>query len=172
MSPSRRRAIGAVRGLAVRPVSGALGVTGRRALRGYRGGAHGDAPSKTLSVCYRHYARGVPDAITHAHRPRRITPAYYPRALPCGAMGTSRPTAITPAITHRKIRTRGAHAIIHAHHPGGAMVGRRASRLAPYRHYARIFAPPRHRPPGLPAPWRRAPTAYDIGDDHLEIAAA
>ena len=34
MGTSRRRAIGAGRGLAVRPVSGALGVTGRRALRG------------------------------------------------------------------------------------------------------------------------------------------
>ena len=37
------------------------GVTGRRALRGYRG-AHGDAPGKTLSVC-----------------PMAITPAHYPR---------------------------------------------------------------------------------------------
>ena len=122
-----------------------------------------------------HYARNIRTRGAHAHYPaarwghRALPPlrpaifarnnhtrgvhgalrtAHYPRALPCGAMGTSRPTAITPAITHRKIRTRGAHAIIHAHHPGGAMVGRRVSRLAPYRHYARIFAPPRHRPPG------------------------
>ena len=139
MSPSRRRAIGAVRGLAVRPVSGALGVTGRRALRGYRGGAHGDAPSKTLSVCYRHYARGVPDAITHAHRPRRITPAYYPRALPCGAMGTSRPTAITPAWCARALPTAIPTAITPAKFARG---GSPLSRPAPYRHYTRVVRPP------------------------------
>ena len=37
MSPSRRRAIGAVRGLASRALAWAPGVPGRRALRGYRG---------------------------------------------------------------------------------------------------------------------------------------
>ena len=108
MSPSRRRAIGAVRALArapllraplppralplgaVRPVFGALGVTRRRALRGYRG-AHGDAPGKTLSVCYLQCQRHI----THDHGAR---------ALPCGAMGTSRPTAITPAKFARALR--------------------------------------------------------------------
>ncbi len=48
-------------------------------------------------------------------------------------------------------------AITHAHYPGGAMVGRRASRLAPYRHYTR--APSRtYRPSGLPTP---APSLND-----------
>ena len=48
-TPVAARHRGAQLGI-VRPV-GALGGTGRRALRGYRG-AHGDAPGKTLSVCY------------------------------------------------------------------------------------------------------------------------
>ena len=71
-------------------------VTGRRALRGPGApagdGAHGDAPGKTLSVCYRHYTRVVRT---------RNSPAHYPaarwghRALP-------------------PLRTHGAH----AHYPG------------------------------------------------------
>ena len=44
-------------------------------------------------------------------------------------MGTSRPTAIT----HAKF----APPFSHAHYPGGAMVARGGSSLAPYRHYAR-----------------------------------
>ena len=57
-------------------------VTGRRALRGYRGRT--ETPPAKLSACA-----------------TAITPAWcdakFARALPCGAMGTSRPTAITPA---------------------------------------------------------------------------
>ena len=79
MSPSRRRAIGAVRGLAsCAPLC--AGLTGRRALRGYRG-AHGDAPGKTLNVCYLPFST-------------RITRAA--RCLAAGPPGSC-PTAITPA---------------------------------------------------------------------------
>ena len=53
-------------------------VTGRRALRGPGApagdGAHGDAPGKTLSVCYRHYTRVV--------RTRNSPVAARHRALP------------------------------------------------------------------------------------------
>ena len=58
-------------------------------------------------------------------------------------------------------------AITPAHYPGGAMVGRRASRLAPYRHYARAIRSPSrslaaHPPPiarggSLPAVAHRPP---------------
>ena len=55
-----------LRALARAPWHGAaalprVGMTKRRALRGYKG-AHGDAPGKTLSVCYLHYARALGDA--------------------------------------------------------------------------------------------------------------
>ena len=74
-----------------------MGVTGRRALRGYRGRT--ETPPTKLSAC---------------------ATCHYPRALPtttgrCGAMGTSRPTAITPAW--------GAPPFTHAHYPGVAVRG-------------------------------------------------
>ena len=110
MSPSRRRAIGAVRGLASRtfavpprhrgarlgivcvvvrhggaPRSEALRVPRRRALRGYRG-AHGDAPGKTLNVCYLPFPTRITRAARWGHRalpplhPRGVR-RHYPRAL-------------------------------------------------------------------------------------------
>ena len=102
MSPSRRRAqrgarLGIPRPVAVRTPSvprypcavvwcrglPRVGMTKRRALRGYRGRT--ETPPAKLSAC---------------------ATCHYPRALPtatgrCGAMGTSRPTAITRPITHR-----------------------------------------------------------------------
>ena len=127
MSPSRRRAIGAVRGLASRaillsaPWYGAealprMGMTKRRALRGYKG-AHGDAPGKTLSVCYlplrtrithghgamrrdgdiapyRHYTRALRTQNSHApHRPRWLTAAVRGMAscAPLGRWGDRTP---------------------------------------------------------------------------------
>ena len=48
-----------------------------------------------------------------------------------------------------------------AHHPCGAMLGRRVSRLAPYRHYAREIRT--HRPVAItPAMPRRAPRAHPV----------
>ena len=48
-----------------------------------------------------------------------------------------------------------------AHHPCGAMLGRRGSRLAPYRHYAREIRT--HRPVAItPAMPRRAPRAHPV----------
>ena len=88
MSPSRRRVTARCAawhpaplpcGMAVRPVSGALGVSRRHALRGYRGRTE------------------------------------------------------TPQQNSQRVLL----AIFHAHYPGGAMFGRRASRLVPYRHYTR-----------------------------------
>ena len=107
MSPSRRRAIGAVRGLASRALCyGAaalpqMGVTGRRALRepGAPAGGRGRTetpPSKTLSVC------------------TAITPAHY------------------PGHEARVLTTQYSH----AHYPG-ALPGRRDGDIAPYRHYTR-----------------------------------
>ena len=51
--------------------------------------------------------------------------------------GTVRGRAAHPARCHDRaaITTQNSH----AHYPGGAMVGRRASRLAPYRHYTRHY---------------------------------
>ena len=95
------------------PFSGALKMTERRALRGYRGRT--ETPPAKLSACATCHAYGtLPTRGAHG-----------------GAMGTSRPTAITPAYFRTRNRPRWLTA------PGGAMVGRRASRLAPYRHYTR-----------------------------------
>ena len=113
------------------------------------------------------------------------TPKKHPRCLTPGCRTfwplcsyTSRPLRSLCSFV-LKIRA----TIPHAHYPSGAMFGRRASRLAPYRHYTRNIrtriirtarcvawhpAPlatprrfgavmPRHRPPGLPA--RAAPLA-------------
>ena len=101
-------------------VSGALGATRRRALRGPGAPAGGrgrtETPPAKLSTC----------ATCHAHGTLPTRGAHG------GAMGTSRPTAITHAIFAREL---SGHIT-----PGGAMVGRRASRLAPYRHYTRHYA--------------------------------
>ncbi len=80
---SRRRAIGAVRGLASRALAWAPGVTGRRALRGYRGRTetpqqnsqrvllaitHGALPGRRDGdiAPYRHYTRVVRTTMPHA----------------------------------------------------------------------------------------------------------
>ena len=55
----------------------------------------------------------------------------------CGAMGTSRPTAITRSITPAW----GAPPLPTATGRCGVMVACRGSRLAPYRHYTRPYAP-------------------------------
>ena len=113
-------------------------------------GAHGDAPRKTLSVCYLplrpRISRAHYPAARWGHRalpPLRdmaVTPAHYARhaarVLPCGAMGTSRPTAITHADYARPCSPRITRS---ARHPCGAMVGRRASRLASYRDCTRTL---------------------------------
>ena len=122
MSPSRRRVTARCAawhpaplpcGMAVRPVSGALGVSRCHALRGYRGRT--ETPPAKLSACATcQYSRALPTATGR-----------------CGAMGTSRPTAITHAKFARRITpaifARASHAGAHrraspvgARHPVGA----------------------------------------------------
>ena len=160
MSPSRRRAIGAVRGLASRALwYGAaalprMGVTGRRALRGPGAPAGGRGrtetpPSKTLSVCYRHYAHALPGP-----RGTRINHAIFARALPGRITRAARwghralpplhPWGAPPLRT-RKIRTR----ITRAHYARPRVTrtargGSPPSRLAPYRHAARVVPVAKH----------------------------
>ena len=136
-------------GLGVRPVSGALEVTERRALRGYRGRT--ETPPAKLSACATCHAygtlptRGAHGGAMGTSRPTAITPAYFrtriarggspPRAARWSAAGPpgSRPTAITPAIFARapyRVRT----AITHDH--GARRITRRAQWSCPNVRFA------------------------------------
>ena len=108
-------------------------------------------------------------------RPTAITPAKFARNTPlcpvtrsrCGrarcphrAAAPHRPRWLAAAV-------RGLASCViavsrcRAHHPCGAMLGRRVSRLAPYRHYAREIRT--HRPVAItPAMPRRAPRAHPV----------
>ncbi len=157
MSPSRRRAarrgawLGIVppRRVPLRYGAAALPrvrVNGRRALRGY-GGAHRDAPRKTLSVCYSPCSRALPgrrdrDIAPYRHYTRRISHAHYRTA-----------TGHALALHHRArrscpvARSRGR-----AHRSCPVAVGRDVP-IAPPRRPARCVAwhPVRRRVP-LPGP--------------------
>ena len=74
-------------------------------------------------------------------------------ARPCCALLPRTPPPRTSPPCHCPARHRTA--ITHAYYPGGAMVGRRASRLAPYRHYTREICP--SRPPRAPSPRSPSP---------------
>ena len=92
-------------GMAVRPVSGALGVTRRRAPARLLGGARRRPRQNSQRVLL---------AIPNGTLPTRGAHAIFARALctatgRCGAMGTSRPTAITHAWCARNTRTRITH---------------------------------------------------------------
>ena len=77
------------------------------------------------------------------------------------------PACRAPPAPSRPVSARAP--LSHAHYPGGAMVGRRASRLAPYRHYTRmavcavvrcrasIARSRRHAPRSCPVAARTAP---------------
>ena len=105
--PRHRRGarLGMPRPVAARPRSrpvvwcrgfAAEGVTGRRALRGYRGRT--ETPPAKLSAC------------ATCHYPRHLSHGALPTATGrCGAIGTSRPTAITHAKLARAVRTRITH---------------------------------------------------------------
>ena len=95
--------IGAVRGLASRAPLCA-GVTGRRALRGYRGRT--ETPPAKLSACATcHYSRALPKRITHSHGAMRrdgdIAPyRHYARAIRTRIIRAAR---WSPAVAHRRV---------------------------------------------------------------------
>ena len=141
MSPSRRRAIGAVRGLASRAP--------RRA----------PLPRSTLvSRCGR--ARCLAATARGGSPPSRLAPPLHPRGAlayyPGGAIGTSRPTAITPANFAYVLSARcdARLGILRStpvrHFPAPPLP------LAPYRHYTREWHPAPSLVPRCVRP-RRAP---------------
>ena len=147
-------------GMAVRPVSGALGVTRRRALRGYRGRT--ETPPAKLSAC----------ATCHANGTLRTRGAHG------GAMGTSRPTAIARALPTV------AHRLCAPIHPAQKLFvplcvqNFRTPRVpaSPFRHYmVEIRTQYSHagcasyRPWGFPTPWG-LPTAGSSGSDSFTPA--
>ena len=118
--------------------SAAVGGTGRRALRSYRGRT--ETPPAKLSACATcHAARGVRTTTGHAH-------------YSGGAMGTSRPTAITHAkfarhYTPRITRCRAA-LVVRTRPPKNNL-------CAPIHPAQKLFVPlcvKTSRPP--PCPWR------------------
>ncbi len=118
MSPSRRCAIGAVRGFASCPSPCPV--------------------ARSRGSCPVAVGRDVPIAPPLHWRGARLgIPLPSPRAPPRALRSIARVPLCAPRITP-------------AHYPCGAMVGRRASRLAPYRHYA---------PGGAPSPAKFSRTA-------------
>ena len=114
MSPSRRRATGVVRGLAVRGLASCAPLV-RLGIPHTLRVLHAAALSAARCAAGPHTRRddrppGLPARA--AIYPRKIRTQYSHAHYPGGAMGTSRPTAITP----RKIRTQYSH----AHYPGAA----------------------------------------------------
>ena len=82
------------------------------------------------------------------HYPWRITRAARHR----GARHCRPVTVRTPVSRCASAPTHHAMPCHMAHYPGGAMVGGRASRLAPYRHYTCAFSPPHPAIPFRPRP--------------------
>ena len=151
MSPSRRRAIGAVRGMAVRPVSGALGVTGRRALRGYRGGARRRPQQNSQRVLPPLRSRGA-----RCHYARASSAAYYARALPT-RITLRRDGDIAPYRHYtRVVRTHITHRHTHRHYtreirPWGLPTLPASCPTAIYtRHYTRALPMAARHPDPLP----------------------
>ena len=75
----------------------------------------------------------------------------------------SRPTAHYPLVMRMSLRTQNSH-----RHYARTLPGRRDGDIAPYRRYTRKIRTPlptRHRPWGLPTPWRFATDDRDSGID-------
>ena len=81
------------------------GVTGRRALRGYRGGRTETPPAKLSACATCHYSRALPKRITHSHGAMRrdgdIAPyRHYARAI---RTRITRAARWSPAVAHRRV---------------------------------------------------------------------